>query len=331
MRIAIIGVGAVGCLIAARISSAEHQVTLIARNTAAVRTIRRDGIEMTAPGGQITKHFVDITDDPLSIGQQDLVILCVKAYSLPGVLATLAQLIGPRTAIVPMINGIPWWYPYGQAAPLEGRRLRSLDEDGSLATIPLDRVVGALTYVAVEMQGVGRIRHVNGWQFMFGDPSARSTRKAGQPTPEEIAALFRAGGLDASAVADIRSHIWTKLWGNLAINPLSVLTGAGMGSICTDPGVRVVVRDMMEEAERVALRLGASFAVSLDERLAASVAIGDFKTSMLQDYQAGKRLELDAILGAVIELAALVDVAVPHMRMIHALTALRAKTRDDNA
>jgi len=332
MRIAIVGVGAVGCLIAARLPSDAHQVTLIARNTAAVRTIRREGIEMTAPDRQTTRHFVDITDDPLSIGQQDLVILCVKAYSLPGVLATLAQLIGPRTAIVPLINGIPWWYPHGQPAPLEGRRLRSLDEDGSLAAMPLDRVVGALTYVAVETLGVGRIRHVNGWQFMFGDPAPpRGARKAGQATAEEIAAVFRAGGLEGTAVADIRSHIWTKLWGNLAINPLSVLTGAGMGAICTDPGVGAVVRDMMEEAERVALRLGVRFALSLEDRLAASAAIGDFKTSMLQDYQAGKRLELDAILGAVIELAALVDVDVPHMRMIHALTALRAQTRDDDA
>jgi 2-dehydropantoate 2-reductase len=328
MRIAIVGAGAVGCLIAARMPPAEHQVTLIARRTAAVIAIRREGIQMISPEGLTTRHPVAITDDALSIGPQDLVILCVKAYSLRGVLTTLAQLIGPRTAIVPIVNGIPWWYPYGQPAPLAGCQLRSLDDDGSLAAIPLDRVVGTLTDVTVETPGVGRIRHVGGQRFTFGDPVTHD-RSMTMPTNPEIAALFWTAGFESVAVADIRPRIWTKLAGDLAFNPLSVLTGASPGKICADPGSRAVVRRMMEEAAVVAEHLGAELELSIGDRIAASAATGNVRTSMLLDYLAGKRLELDSILGSVIELAGVVDIDVPTLRTIYALTALRAQGRND--
>lgn len=332
MRIAIIGVGAVGCLIAARMAQTEHQVTLIARRAAVVTALRSEGLEMTSPEGVVTRHPMAVTDDPLSIGQQDLVILCVKAYSLAGTLGTLSQLIGPHTAIVPMINGIPWWYPRGQPAPLAGCQLKSLDADGSLAAaIPIDRVVGALTYVAVESLGVGRIHHINGSEFRFGLPVHRRTTAGAHkpPAPDAITAVFHSAGFDAVTVPDIRSHIWTKLWGNLALNPLSVLTGADQATLCTDPGSRRVVLRMMQEAQTVAERLGVTFAMSLDARIAAAAAIGNFKTSMLQDYLASRPLELDAILGAVIELAERTTVGVPTLRMIHGLTALRSRARND--
>ncbi len=171
MRIAIIGVGAIGCLIAARLGTSGHPVTLIAHRQATVRAIRAEGLEVTSPEGLVTRHEAAVTDDPLSIGQQDLVILCVKAYSLSGVLGTLSQLIGLHTAIVPVLSGIPWWYPSGPSASLAGLRLASLDADGSLAAaIPVDRVVGAVTSVAAESLGIGRVHHVHGGQFQFGLP-----------------------------------------------------------------------------------------------------------------------------------------------------------------
>ena len=324
MRIAIVGAGAVGCLVAARIPPTGHLVTLIARRTAAVIAIRDAGIQMTSPEGLTTRHPVAITDDPLSIGRQDLVILCVKAYSLRAVLGMLAPLIGRQTAIVPVVSGIPWWYPHGQSGPLAGCQLRSLDEDGSLAAIPLDRVVGSLTDVTVETLGVGRIRHVAGGQFMFGDPTALAA-----PTAQDIAALFRTAGLDGVAVADIRPHIWTRLAGDVAFDPLSVLTGANLTSICADLGSRAVVRRLMEEAAAVAEHLGAALVQPIDDRIAAAAAAGDVKTSMLRDYLAGKQLELDAVLGSVIELAGLVNVDVPMLRTIYALATLRVQSRHD--
>lgn len=329
MRITIVGAGAVGCLIAARIPPGDHQLTLLAHRSAAVIAIRNAGIQMTSPEGLNTRHAVAITDDALSIGQQDLVILCVKAYALRGVLATLAQLLGPQTAIVPIVGGIPWWYPHGQPAPLADCRLRSLDEDGSLAAIPLNRVVGALTDVAVETLGVGRIRHVGGSRFLLGGPALTDATVAVMPAAREIAALFRTAGFDGVAVADIREQIWTRLAGDLAFNPLSVLTGASLDRICADLGTRAVARRMMEESDAVAKRLGVGLVASIDDRIGALATRGDLRTSMLEDYLAGKRLELGAILGAMIEIAALVDVDVPISRTVCALTALRAQSRHD--
>ena len=322
MRIAIVGGGSVGCLIAARLA-ANAEISLVVRRAAAAKEIRRHGIRMTTPAGREVRVPVAASDDPLAFGPQDLVIVCVKAYALKGVLHVLPQLSGPETRIMPVINGIPWWYPAAQPAPLAGRVLASVDPDGLLsAAIDPDRLIGAVTYVAVESQGDGVIRHVNDQRFVFGDPAGRET-----PELAKITDLFVRSGFAARASADIRSEIWTKLWGNLAFNPLSVLTGAPLTTICTNPGTRDVSARMMAEARAVAERLGVTFGMSIDERIATSAAIGDFKTSMLQDYEAGRRLELEAIVGAAIELAELFGVPVPTLRTILALTDLRANSR----
>ena len=325
MRIAVIGGGAVGCLIAARLAAATSaEIALVVRRAAAAADIRRHGIRMTTPSGRVARAPVTVTDDPLSLGVQDLVIICVKAYAVKGVLHGLSAITGPETVVMPVINGIPWWYPAFQPAPLDGVRLTSVDPDGVLsAAIDPARLIGAVTYVAVETHGDGVIRHVNDQRFVFGDPAGRDT-----PMLAAVTELFRQAGFDALATPDIRGHIWTKLWGNLAFNPLSVLTGAPLTTICTNPGTREVSVRMMAEAQAVAERLGVRFGMSIDARIETSAAIGDFKTSMLQDYEAGRRLEIEAIVGAAIELAGIVGVAVPTLATIRALTDLRAKSRD---
>lgn len=322
MRIAVVGGGSVGCLIAARLAPIA-EISLVVRRAAAASEIRRHGIHMTTPAGRDTRTPVTVTDDPLTLGPQDLVIICVKAHALKGVLHGLSALTASSTTVMPVINGIPWWYPAGQPAPLAGHTLTSVDPDGILSTaIDPDRLIGAVTYVAVQSQGDGVIRHVNDHRFVFGDPAGREI-----PMVRNVADIFRSGGFDARTSTAIRDEIWAKLWGNLAFNPLSVLTGANLGTLCTTPGTREVSVRMMSEARTVAERLGVSFPISIDDRIAASAAIGDFKTSMLQDYEAGRRLELEAIVGTVIELADLVDVAVPTLKTIYALTDLRARNR----
>ena len=325
--VAIVGAGAIGCLLAARLTGATSAaVTLIARGGTA-DIIRRDGITMATPLGRVSRVPVTVTDDALSAGPQDIVFLCVKAHALTGVLDTLSSLMGPRTTVVPMVNGIPWWYPLGQPEPLGSYRLRAVDPDGLLwRAIPPERVVGSATWVSVEGEGPGRIRHVDDQRFIFGDPLGRRT-----PAVEAVVELFAQAGFQARGSLDIRGDIWVKLWGNLAFNPMSALTGATMGQLCADPGTRAVARALMEEARAVGERLGVRFTTDIDARLASAQSVGDYRTSMLQDMDAGRRLEVDAIVRSVSELGALVGVPTPIIDTIAALTDMRARRRGDVA
>lgn len=322
MKVTLIGAGAIGCLLASRLGDAGASVTLLARG-APLDEIRRYGVTMITPRNRLVRSSPTVTDDPLEPGPQDVVFLCVKAYALKGVIDGLHPLLGPETLVVPVVNGIPWWYSCHQPAPLADHPLRSVDPDGVLwRTVPQDRIIGVATYVAVENHGPGRIRHINDQRFVFGDPAGQS-----RPQLDRLVDLFGRAGFAARATDRIRDEIWTKLWGNLAFNPLSVLTGATLGTLCDDQGCRDVGRTMMLEAQAVAERLGIRFAITADERIAMAATVGDFKTSMLQDYEAGNRLELEAIIAAVIELAGRVDVDVPTLRAVLALTDLRARMR----
>lgn len=326
MKVAIIGAGAVGGLLAARLGATDAEVTLVARPNAA-SAIRRNGLTMVTPLNRVARLSPRVTDDSLSLGPQDLVFLCVKAHALRGTIDTLTPLLGPETAIVPMVNGIPWWYPHRQPDPLADRPLASVDPDGLLwRTIDPDRVVGATSFVAVESDGPCRIRHVSDQRFVFGDAGDRDN-----PAVDRIVTLFGQAGFQPAKTADIRQAIWVKLWGNLAFNPLSVLTGSTLGRLCNDPGTRDTGRAMMLEAKAVAEKLGVVFTTSVDERIAMAAGVGDFKTSMLQDYEAGRRLELDAILGSVIELAERCGVDVPMLRAVLAMVDLRARERREAA
>lgn len=325
-KVAVVGAGAIGCLLAARLTPTPAAVTLLARSATA-DVIRRDGITMITPQNRVMRVPVVVTDDPLAAGPQDIVFLCVKAHALTGVLDTLSSLMGPRTAVVPMVNGIPWWYPLGQPEPVGSCRLTTVDPDGLLGrAIPGDRVVGSVTWVSVEGEGPGRIRHVDDQRFVFGDPLGRRT-----PAVEAVVELFGLAGFQARGSLDIRGDIWTKLWGNLAFNPLSALTGATMGVLCADPGTRSVAAHLMAEAKAVAERLGIRFSTDIESRIALAQSVGDYRTSMLQDMEAGRRLEVDAIVRAVAELGALVGVPTPTVDTIANLVEMKARQRGEGA
>jgi 2-dehydropantoate 2-reductase len=322
MRVAIVGAGAIGCLLAARLTRTPAEVTLIARSRTA-EAIVHDGITMVTPLGRVSRVPVNVTDDALSAGTQDAVFLSVKAHALGGALDTLSSLMGPETSVVPMINGIPWWYPLGQPEPLASYRLKAVDPDGTLwRAIPADRLVGSVSWVSVECDGAGRIRHVDDQRFVFGDPLGRRTAAV-----ESVVELFSLAGFQARGSLDIRADIWTKLWGNLAFNPLSALTGATMGALCVDPGTRAVARTLMMEAKSVAERLGVRITADIEARIAAAAAVGDFRTSMLQDIEAGRRLEVEAIVRSVAELGALVGVPTPTVETVAALVDMKARQR----
>jgi 2-dehydropantoate 2-reductase len=324
MKITIIGGGAVGNLLAARLSVTSAQISLLARGEA-LKEIRRNGITMVTPSGRLVQATPHATDDAHALGPQDVVFLCVKAHALRSTLDNLALLSGPDTTVVPMVNGIPWWYPHAQGAPLNDTPLDSVDPDGILwRSIPRQNIIGGTTFVAVENDGPGRIRHVSNQQFVFGDinPGPAS------PMVQKIVDLFGQAGFQPRATDDIREAVWVKLWGNLGYNPLSALTGAALGPLCLDPGTREVGRVMMLEAKLIAEQLGVHFQTSVDERIETAAAIGNFKTSMLQDFEAGRRLETAAIIGAVIELAERTNINVPTLRAIIALIEMRVRCRD---
>ncbi|SOD96753.1 ketopantoate reductase family protein [Caenispirillum bisanense] len=323
-KVAIVGAGAIGSLLAARLTATPADLTLVARSATA-DVIRRDGITMISPQGRVSRVPVSVTDDPLSAGRQDIVFLCVKAHALTGALDSLGALMGPETVVVPMINGIPWWYPHGQPEPLGGCRLRSVDPDGLLErAIPADRVVGSVTWVSVEGEGPGRIHHRDDQRFIFGDPLGRRTAGV-----EAVVELFGLAGFQARGSLDIRTDIWTKLWGNLAFNPLSALTGATLGVLCSDPGTRSVSAQLMAEAKAVAEKLGVTFTTTIEARISMAQAVGDYRTSMLQDMEAGRRLEVDAIVRSVAELGALVGVPTPTVETVAALVEMKARQRGD--
>jgi 2-dehydropantoate 2-reductase len=326
MKVTVIGAGAVGNLLAARLAATQAQVSLLARGEA-LDTIRRQGIMMVTPLRRVVQAEPYVTDDAHELGPQDVVFICVKAHALRSVLDNLSLLTGPKTVIVPMINGVPWWYPYRQGSPLNGKPLTSVDRQGVLwNSINPGQIVGGTTFVAVENDGPGRIHHISDQRFVFGAISDENPHTVAMV--DRIVELFGKAGFQPRATDDIREAVWVKLWGNLGFNPLSALTGAALDTLCHDPGTRSVGRTMMLEAKEIAERLGIVFASSVDERIETAAGVGNFKTSMLQDYEAGRRLEVEAIIGSVIELAERTAVAVPTLRTVMALLEMRVRSRD---
>lgn len=320
MRITVFGAGAIGGYIAAKLAEAGHEVAVVARG-AHLAAIRGRGLILDNRGE--TRAFpVRATNRAEELGPQELVVLTLKAHATADAAPAIASLLGPETVLLPAQNGIPWWFTYRAGGELEGMRITAVDPDGEIARL-LDpaRVIGCVVYMAIAVPEPGVVRRFGGNMLEFGEPDgSRSARVA------HLADLFRAAGIKIETPANIRDALWMKLWGNIAFNPASVITGATMGRMADDPGVRAVLRSAMLEMRSVAERLGARFDRDVEARIEEARYVGDFKTSMLQDFEAGRPLELDTMVGAVTELGRRVGVKTPILEAIGALTRLRAAT-----
>jgi 2-dehydropantoate 2-reductase len=324
MKIAIIGAGAIGGYVGVKLALAGEDLTFIVRGEN-LRAIRERGMRLVLQDGseQVARN-VRATDDYGEAGPQDLVILATKAHQVAAVAGELPRLFGPDTAVVTMQNGIPFWYFHRNGGALEGSTVRSVDSEGSLARqIPPERVIGCVVYPASELVAPGVVRHIEGERFPLGELDGRSTERV-----TRIAACFTRAGFKAPVLADIRSEIWLKLWGNLSFNPISGLTHATLLDICHDTLSRGLAADMMREAQTVANKLGIEFRVPLDKRIAGAEKVGHHKTSMLQDIEAGRAPEIDALVGSVAELARLTDTPTPHIDTVYALVKLLARNME---
>jgi 2-dehydropantoate 2-reductase len=326
LKIAIIGVGAIGGFVGIRLALAGEDVTFIARG-ANLAALRERGIRLVAAdGGEQAVSQVTATDDYSAAGPQDMVILALKAHQVEAVAREVPKLFGPQTIVVPMQNGIPYWYFHGYPGALAGTRVNSVDPHGLIgAHIPAERVIGCVVYPAAELLAPGVIKHVEGNRFPVGEPNGQSTDRVRQ-----VSECFIGGGLQAPVLGDIRAEIWLKLWGNLTFNPISALARATLADICRYPPSRAVAAAMMTEAQTVANKLGVTFRVPLEKRISGAERVGHHKTSMLQDIEAGRTIEIEALLGSVVELARLTDTSTPHIDTVFALTKLLAKTLDEN-
>lgn len=321
MKIAVFGAGAIGGLAAGKLAHAGHDPLVIARGDT-LAALQADGFHIHEKDGAFTVP-VRATSDTTKAGVQDVLFLGLKSHQIAGVLPQLAPLVGPETTIVPMINGVPWWYFKGTDGALADRDLESLDPSGALAeALPVAQVVGCVVYVAADCPQPGTVNSVGPRRLMLGAPD----NNPANPRLVAVRTLLDDAGFTVPEVDDIRTEIWQKLWGNLFANPLSVLTGAGMADICTRPAVRQVAADMMREAKTVAGALGIDLGMDIETRIGHAAQLGGFKTSMLQDYERGRAIELDAILGAVVEIAAGLDLSVPQLETVYGLVRLRAET-----
>ena len=318
MKICVVGAGAIGGLLGARLAEAGEEVVLVARG-AHLEAIRARGLEVTMNDGAVV-HAAEIaaTSDMRECGPQDLVILGVKAHQIAPIAGALPALLGPETIVLTTQNGIPWWYFQRHGGPLDGTVLDSLDPDGVIVgAIAPERIVGCIAYPAAEIVAPGRIRHIEGIRFPVGELDGSVTERA-----RTLSETLQRAGFKAPVLENIRSEIWLKAWGNLSFNPISALTHATLEDICRFRPSRELATRMMTEAQAVAAKLGISFRVPLEKRIAGAERVGKHKTSMLQDAESGKTLETQAIIGAVVELGRLTGTPTPSIDAVHALIRL---------
>jgi 2-dehydropantoate 2-reductase len=322
VKITIVGAGAIGGYLGAKLALAGEDVTFIARNrnleainARGFRLIQEDRSALHAAKVRALEHMADA-------GPQDAVLLTLKAHQVRDVLPGLRALFGPNTMVVTMINGVPWWYFHKLAGPYEGRSLSSVDPDGALAAgIETERLIGSVVYPAAELVEPGVVRVIEGNRFTLGElDGSRSARI------EALSQTFMRAGFKSPVARDIRAELWVKLWGNLSFNPISALTHATLEDICRFPPTRALAERMMTEAQAVAEALGVTFKITLAQRLAGAQAVGAHKTSMLQDVEHGRALELEALVGAVVELGRITAVPTPTIEAIYAATSLLGQT-----
>jgi len=318
MKIAIVGAGAVGGYVGVKLALAGERVTFLARG-ANLDAIRSRGVKLIlSDGTELVASDVQATADYSAAGFQDIVILAVKAHQVDTVANDVPQLFGPETCVVTMQNGIPYWYFYKHGGPFEGHCVAAVDPTGvCLRQIPPARVIGCVVYPASVLLAPGVVRHIEGDRFPVGELDGSASARV-----RAVSECFIRAGLQAPVLDHIRAEIWLKLWGNLTFNPISALTRATLVEICQYPPTRKLAAAMMAEAQTVANKLGVTFRLPIERRIAGAERVGKHKTSMLHDLEAGRVMETDALLGSVLELAHMTETSVPTLEAVYALTAL---------
>jgi 2-dehydropantoate 2-reductase len=319
MKVCIYGAGAIGGYLGVQLARAGADVSLVARG-AHLAAMRESGLKLLI-GDQ--EHVVRprCTDNPAELGPQDFVIICLKAHSITGVLAQMQPLLGPRTRVVTAVNGIPYWYFHRHGGRYEGSTLESIDPGGrQWKELGPERAIGCIVYPATEIEAPGVIRHVYGDRFPLGEPSGEITADV-----ERLSQLFVAAGMQAPVLDRIRDEIWLKLWGNVCLNPISALTCATLDVICSDPATRALSKAIMLETQAIAETFGVKFRVDVERRIEGARKVGAHKTSMLQDLERGRPMEIDPLVSVVQEMARLTGIATPALDTVLALVSQRAK------
>ncbi len=324
MKICVAGAGAIGGYLAVRLAGIGEEVSVVIRG-ANLQAVRTHGMTLVEADGSRKVARLAASDRMADLGVQDVVILGMKAHQVAPVVPDLMTLIGPHTLVVTAQNGIPWWYFHKHGGPYGGRRIEAVDPGGVIsASLPVERTLGCIVYPAAELDAPGVVRVIEGNRFPLGEIDGADTERV-----RALAQRFRDAGFKTPILSDIRSEIWLKLWGNLSFNPISALTHATLQDICRFPATRELAAQMMREAQAIGEKLGVQFKVGLDKRIAGAEAVGAHKTSMLQDVEMGRVLELDALVKSVIELGRITELPTPAIEHVYALAALLARTLAD--
>ena len=322
MRICVVGAGSIGGHLAVLFATVGHEVTVIARGVH-LEAIRKNGLRLILDDGSehLVRHMA-ATDSIRAAGPQDLVILAVKANQVEPVVDDLTALFHDETVLIPMQNGIPWWYFQRHGGPHDGHCVRTVDPHARImSTVDPRRIVGCVVYPAAGIAAPGVVKHIEGNRYPLGELDGTTTERI-----TRIAQVFTAAGLKSPILDNIRAEIWLKLWGNLSFNPISALTHSTLVDLCQFPLTRKLAESMMTEAQAIANKLGIEFRVTIDKRIAGAEKVGKHKTSMLQDIEAGREPEIDALVGSVIELGQLTGTPTPHIDAVYALVKLLSHT-----
>ncbi|MBT6122881.1 MAG: 2-dehydropantoate 2-reductase [Candidatus Puniceispirillum sp.] len=319
MKICIFGAGAIGGYLGAKLAANGTDVSLVARGPH-LDAMRNNGLRLIEETGE-TNVSVNAASDPADLGEQDYLVITLKAHSVPPMVEKMAPLIGKHTTILSCVNGVPWWYFYKLGGHLDGTQLESVDPAGAQWNgFGPEKVIGCVVYPAAEVVEPGVIKHIEGNRFSLGEPDGQKSDRI-----TTLSKIFTEAGLKAPVRPRIRDEIWVKLWGNLSFNPISALTHATLDILCTDPSTRIVARNMMLEAQQIAEKLGVKFPIDVDRRIEGGAAVGAHRTSMWQDLDMGRPMEIDALVGSVKELGRITDIPKPTIDVVLGLIQMRGK------
>jgi 2-dehydropantoate 2-reductase len=322
MKACVYGAGAIGGWMGARLAQAGCQLSAVARG-ATLEALQREGLRLQQDG-RLLGTSVRASDDPAQLGPQDLVIVAVKAPAMAQVAASMAPLLGPETIVLTAMNGVPWWFFEGFGGPYQGTRLKSVDPDGQIAAaVPASHIIGCVVHASCSVDAPGRVRHHFGNRLIIGEPSGEKTARV-----RELAALAERAGFETVLSEQIQKDTWYKLWGNMTMNPISAITGATTDRVLDDELVRGFVSQVMLEAKEIGARIGIPIAQQPQDRHEVTRKLGAFKTSMLQDVEAGRPVELDALVTVVRELGQLTGVATPFTDALLGLARPHARVRE---